>query len=144
MSSDVKTIASGKDNSLKSFPKARLTYKVCLDFVKQDSWNFQFVPERFLTEEICLEAVKSRGYLLRYIPKEHLTYEICLEAVDQYDWGLRYVPKEFLLIKYDQEDPGTIIFRKLLSKEEIFKRFTYEELLTSDKVYLRKLGLEYE
>lgn len=45
--------------------------------------------------------------------------------------------------KYDQGETTTIIEKQFLSKEEIFKKFTREELLTSDKVYLRKLGLEY-
>lgn len=56
--------------SLQFFPRAELTYEICLDFVKRDPWNLPFVPKDFLTYEICLEAIKQNGSALQYVPRE--------------------------------------------------------------------------
>jgi hypothetical protein len=118
---------------LSRIPEKERTYELCLEAVKRTGQALQFVPKRFLTEEICWTAIKTNGWAIKYVPEEFRTYELCEEIINQRYLAFTYIPKEF------KKEPKKS--EKLLSKQEILEKYSIEELLTSDKPYLRKLGL---
>lgn len=70
------------------------TELICLEAVKYDATNFEFVPDEHKTEPLCLEAVKNDGMMLQYIPDEYKTEVICLEAVKNDGTALKYVTNQ--------------------------------------------------
>jgi hypothetical protein len=120
---------------LKYIPDSLITSEICLEAVKENGHSLTHVPMSLRTLELCLEAVKQTGVVLEDVPEEVLTYELCAEAVKRRNCDFLYIPREFKNSKQ---------FDKFLSKQEILERYSIEELLTSDKPYLRKLGASNE
>ena len=52
-------------------------YTLCLEAVKQNGWNLQWVSEQ--TEELCSLAIKQNGDVLMLV--ENQTEKLCLESV---------------------------------------------------------------
>jgi hypothetical protein len=82
-----------------------------------------------LTKETCEAAVKKDGLILKFIPEELITPELCALAVRENELAFNFIPKEFL---------GNGKF--LLTDKGLRKKYTQEELLTSNYFYLRSLG----
>ena len=119
--------------ALVHIPKKERTYELCLEAVKRTGNALKFVPNEIVTEEICLIAIRTNGWAIQFIPEEFLTYEMCKEIIDRRFCVFGHVPEEFKRrFKNGNEE--------LLSKREILEKYSIEELLTSDKPYLRKLG----
>ena len=55
------------------------------------------LSEEQLTIEMCLEAVREDGMELQYVPEQMKTYEMCLEAVKQDCKAIRFVPEEMAM-----------------------------------------------
>jgi hypothetical protein len=62
----------------------------CLEAIKQDVLNFQFVKNQ--TDAICLKAVKQDGTALKYVKNQ--TDVICLTAFKQDGMALKYVKNQ--------------------------------------------------
>jgi hypothetical protein len=91
-----------------------------------------FFPINDRTYRECLAAVKECGWNLQFVPDELRTPELCLVAIAQDKGACQFVPKELL-----SEDR-----KEVLLKEELLKKYSREELLTSNNDYLRELGKE--
>ena len=65
------------------------TVKICLEAVKLNCLDFQYVNIENQTEEICLEAVKQDGLVIIYVQNQ--TENICLEAVKQNGLAIQYI-----------------------------------------------------
>lgn len=120
--------------SLSRIPPKERTYELCLEAVKRTGTALQFVPKEIVTNEICLTAIKTNGWAIRHVPIEFITYELCNEVINQKYLAFTHIPEEF---KKESKDN---VKQRLLSKKEILEKHSIEELLTSDKPYLRKLG----
>lgn len=105
-------------------------YQISLAEVEVDGSILRFVPICDRTPEFCLAAVKCAGYNLYLVPEELRTPEICLIAIAKDSWAIQYVPKEFF-----SKD-----CKSVLKKEELLVKYSREELLTSNNLYLRELG----
>lgn len=106
------------------------SYQISLAEVEVDGSVLRFVPICDRTAEFCLAAVKCAGYNLHLVPEELRTPEICLLAIVRDSVSIQHVPIEFL-----SKDR-----RGVLKKEELLVKYSREELLTSNNLYLRGLG----
>lgn len=130
-------LATVKHNgiALEHVPEKYKTRELCLIAIRQRGKALQFLPDEFVTKDGLLEsefvitAVKSDWRILENIPYEYRTYEVCKAAMNGSFWARALVPKEFKELE------------KLLSRQKIIEKFGIETLLTSDKYYLRELGL---
>lgn len=77
-----------------------------------------------------LKMVEDNGMALCAVPENFKTPELCLIAFKQAG-SLQFVPKEFFN------------HNKFLTEKQLKKKYTREELLTSNNAYLRKLGASY-
>jgi hypothetical protein len=66
--------------------------EVCLNFVKQDYYNLQFVPLALKTFELCLTAVNIDGCALEFVPMHLRNFEMCLAANKTCGKALEFVP----------------------------------------------------
>lgn len=115
-------------------PIKERTYQLCLEAVKRTGTALQFVPKEIVTNEICLTAIKTNGWAIIHVPEEFITYELCVEVINQGYSPYSHIPEEFKKESKNNVEP------RLLSKQEILEKYSVEELLTSNKPYLRKLG----
>jgi hypothetical protein len=137
-------------NHLKKYFEKR-SIEISLANIEEDGSKLRFVPICDRTIEFCLAAVKQDGWNLRYVPNELITPELCVVAVGNNVNAFYFVPEEFLsednksLLMAVKQDGLTIRYvpESILMKEDLLRKYSREELLTSDKIYLRKLGLEY-
>ena len=65
--------------NLRNVPKNKQTYDMCLESVKADWEQLQFVDERYRTEDLCREAIEQNGFAIQFVTKQ--TPELCLKAV---------------------------------------------------------------
>ena len=66
---------------LRTTPKEKQRYDICLESVKADGKQLAYVSEAYQTEELCLEAVRQNSMFLEYVKEQ--TPAICLAAVRQ-------------------------------------------------------------
>jgi hypothetical protein len=107
-----------------------ISYQISLAEVEKDGSVLRFVPISDRTPEFCLAAVRCAGWHIQFVPDELRTPELCLVAVTSDNRSLQFVPKE--LLSRDR--------KSVLKKEELLKKYSREELLTSNNFYLRELG----
>jgi hypothetical protein len=83
----------------------------CLEAVRRDGYNLQYIREENQTEEICMEAIRNDASSIRFVKRQ--TARLCGEAikVGLYEW-------EYLTLKYDGKDVIGTPYRK----EESMKR----------------------
>ena len=108
----------------------QVTYLSILEKVERNRMTLQNVPKEFLTEEICRAAVNNDGWELGFVPEELKTPELCRVATGKDFWSIDHIPKEF----------RGLYLKQILTDQELLKKYTTEELLTSNNPYLRKLG----
>jgi hypothetical protein len=104
---------------------------ICLNIlekVERNRISLVYFPKECLTAEICLAAVNNNGWELKFVPEELKTPELCSVATGKDFWSIEHIPEEF-------RGPY-----RILTEEELLKKYTTEELLTSRNAYLRKLG----
>lgn len=90
------------------------------------------IPKELITYELCEAAVKKNGLELRLVPEQFPTPNLCSLAIKNTKLAIFCVPKEFVGRSGNR--------RLLLNDKGLRKKYTREELLTSDNPYLRKLG----
>lgn len=106
------------------------SYQISLAEIEADGSVLRFIPISDRTPEFCLAAVNCAGWNLHLVPEELRTPELCLIAVTKDNLSLQLVPAEFL-----SKD-----CKSVLKKEELLVKYSREELLTSNNLYLRELG----
>ena len=86
-----------KDNhfNFQYIPKKFIIKEFCEQAVKDNSYNFEYVPKKFITKELCEQAVKDRSSMFKHVPKKFITKEMCQQAVKDNSYNFEYVPKKF-------------------------------------------------
>lgn len=108
------------------------SYEEWWKIIKRNSYALYYVPEELKTFTLCLEAVKRDGGALPFVPEKFKSFKLCLIAVKKSSIARYAVPKEFL----DKNN-------RILTWKGLKKKYTQEEMLTSNNLHLRILGVNY-
>lgn len=113
-------------SSLQTTPSQHLTEGKCLEIVKRNGLELQYVPRNLKTYEMCMEAVMSNGKAIQYVPDELSTYHLDLAAVKQNGDAL------FLL----KEQPTDEMYLEYMKHEGSILSKVPEEFRTSELIQL--------
>ena len=80
--------------NLEYVPDVLKTEEMCRIAVAKGGWNLEHVPSRYKTPDICQQAVLSCPSALQSVPAQEMTEEMCLEAVQKDSLSLRFIPKD--------------------------------------------------
>ena len=72
-------------------------YQLCVEAVKIDGMNLEYVPPTFRKSEIYKYAVNNNGLSLQFISDLYKTPELCSDAVKNNGLSLEYVPEIFII-----------------------------------------------
>lgn len=86
--SDEISMIAIKQNGLLLSCVTNITYKLCLEAVKQNGQALYYVDNKYKTREICLEALKQNGLTISYI--KNPSYDMIMTAVKQNGLALEY------------------------------------------------------
>lgn len=66
--------------SMFNLPKELISYRICLEYTKENSYISVFIPNKFITYQFCLSVCDNILYLAG-IPRKFLTEKLLLKAI---------------------------------------------------------------
>ena len=104
------------------------TIEECLEAVRKDGLNLEYIKEENQTEEVCLAAIRNDPSSIRFIKKQ--TPKLCGEAikVGLYEW-------DYITLKYDGKDTiGTAYKRDENIERDTFCPICFDEWCEEDEI----------
>ena len=97
---DIEMLLQGvKENSTNLFVLQEkfdnITKEFCEQAVKNNAFNFEYVPNKFITEKMCQEVLEDNSSMFQDVPKKFITEKMCQKAVKDDSDRFEYVPKKF-------------------------------------------------
>lgn len=85
-------------------PQQYITQEICDRAVKNDSYNFRSVPNKFKTKEMCEMLIKDPRYVsvqpgaLEHIPEQFITQELCDRFIilGRDFYSFEYIPTKYI------------------------------------------------
>jgi hypothetical protein len=71
-------------------------YNLCLQSVKENGWNAQYIPTKVQTQEFVDAAIKSSCGAIQFCLNKFKTYDNCFSAVQRNGQSIEHVPNKWI------------------------------------------------